>query len=144
MPLNLTENRDADEMLEAPHQEAAYAAPGPMDEDDSDKVVPDSDQQMVKDAQQQQPEAMQEDPANPVVRSVRLQDEMRGGAQGTPKALASTLVSHTLPSADALMLVQPVIQPHTLCYRQRVVCIQLATWAADLRVHVHCHAMSFV
>lgn len=92
-----------------------------MDEDDSDKAVPDSDQQMMKDAQQQQPEAMQEDQVKPVVRSVRLQDDVQAGAQGTPKALASTLVSHTLPSADALMLVEGWLWfSHTTCVTARV------------------------
>lgn len=71
-----------------------------MDQDDSGKAVPDRDQQMVRDdQQQQQPEAMQEDLVKPTVRSARLQDDVQGGAQGTPKALASTLVSHLLPSA---------------------------------------------
>ena len=92
-------------MLEPAHQEAAHAALEPMDEDDSGKAVPDCDEQMVQDAQQQQPEAMQEHLIKPVVRSVRLEDDVQGGAQGTPKALASTQVSHTLSPADVLMLI---------------------------------------
>lgn len=89
-------------MLEARHQEAAV--PDPMEEDDGGKAMPDSDQHTVPDAQQQQqqPEAMQEDLAKPIMRSVRLQDDVQGGAQGTPKALASTLVSCTVPQADML------------------------------------------
>ena len=102
-------------MLEATHQEATHAVPDPMEEDDGGQAVPDSDQHMVQNAQQQQqqeqeqPEAMQEDPVKP---SVRLQDGVQGGAQGTPKALASTLVSCTLPQANMLTLIQPVVQPN--------------------------------
>lgn len=106
-------------MLEATHLEAAHAVPDAMEEDDSGRVVPDSDQHMVPHAQQQQqeqPEAMREDPVKPVMRSVRLQDDVQGGAQGTPKALASTLVSCTLPQANMLTLIQPVVQPNSLCY----------------------------
>ena len=83
-------------MLETTHSEAVHAAADPRDQDDRE-AVPDSDQ-MVQDAQQeqqqQQPEAMQEDLVKPIARPVRLQDGLQG-AQGTPKAVASTLVSFT-------------------------------------------------
>ena len=97
-------------MLEAAQQEAAHAVPEPMEEGDS-QAEPDRDQQVVEDAQQQQPAVMQEDMAKPDVHSARLQGDAQGPGQGTPKALASTLVSHTLTSADTLMLVQSVVQP---------------------------------
>lgn len=85
-------------MLEATHQEAADSAADPMDQDGRD-AAPDTDQ-MVHDAQQeqqQQPEAMQEDLVKPIARPVRLHDGLQG-AQGTPKAVASTLVS-SLPTS---------------------------------------------
>lgn len=78
-------------MVEAAHQETSHAMPEPMDEGDCGKAMPDSNQHMVKDPQ---PETMQEELAKPVVRSVRVQDDMERGGHGTPKALASTLVSH--------------------------------------------------
>ena len=84
-------------MLEATHQEASHAVTDPMDED-TGSAVPGSNQQMQDAQQQQQPEAMKEDLVKPVAHSVRLQGDEQGG-QGTPKALASTLVSSTLPSA---------------------------------------------
>lgn len=91
---------DAEDMLEATHQEAAEPAADPMDQDGRD-AMPDSDQ-MVQDAQQeqqqQQPEAMQEDLVKPIARPVRLHDSLQG-PQGTPKAVASTLVS-SLPTSE--------------------------------------------
>ncbi|KAL3140237.1 hypothetical protein ABBQ38_004511 [Trebouxia sp. C0009 RCD-2024] len=83
-----------EDMLEATHQEAADSAADPMDQDGRD-AAPDTDQ-MVHDAQQeqqQQPEAMQEDLVKPIARPVRLHDGLQG-AQGTPKAVASTLLQH--------------------------------------------------
>ena len=58
--------------------------------EDNHIVQPDSKQQVMQE-DQQEPEAMQEDPVKPVARPARLQPEPHG-AQGTPKAVASTLV----------------------------------------------------
>lgn len=80
-------------MLDATHQEAVHTVADPMDQDSAE--APDSDQMRQHDQQQlqqQQPEAMQEDLVKPTGRAVRLQDSLQG-AQGTPKAVASTLVS---------------------------------------------------
>lgn len=80
--------------MEAEDQGPAHDVPSTMDED-SHNAEPESKQNIMQE-DQQEPEAMQEDPVKPIARPARLQPESHG-AQGTPKAVASTLVRLILP-----------------------------------------------
>ena len=87
----------ADDDCDTAEQDDGHEAMDTMDEG-ADEAMPAHDQDIVEE-EQEQAEPMQEDKAPPCVHPAGRTGELQG-AQGTPKALASTLVltADTTPS----------------------------------------------
>ncbi len=84
----------ADNDLDAAEEDVQHQATDTMDEAPVE-AMPAADQDMAEE-EQQLPEPMQEDKVPSSVHHAGLRDDVQG-AQGTPKALASTVVISTLP-----------------------------------------------
>ncbi len=95
----LAEQGDGDEAVD--EMDAMYEGPA--------EAMPGQDHDMAEE-EQQRPEPMQQDKVLPSVNSAGVRDDL-AGAQGTPKALASSLVCHQVLLVHAIcLLAQPCFE----------------------------------